>query len=288
MSSRLRVACIQINVGGDMRENVSNAVSLAYTAVDQGADLIMTPEHFSFIGGGRAMRSSAEVEERHPALTAFREFATSTGTWILLGSLAIETEGKLLANRSILLDADGNVAARYDKVHMFDATLPSGRMIRESKLYQPGCTAVLTDTPWGALGLSVCYDLRFPQLYRTLAQEGAAFLSIPAAFAESTGEAHWHVLLRARAIESGCFVFAPATCGIHLGNLATYGHSLIVDPWGTVLADGGRIQGVVTADIDSGKIASSRELVPSLQHDQSFALPTTPACWKAPNTESCE
>jgi len=177
------------------------------------------------------------------------------------------------ANRSILLDPAGRIAARYDKIHMFDVNVPDGQSYRESRAFRPGDVAVLADLPWGRLGLTVCYDLRFPYLYRALAQAGASFLSVPSAFTKLTGEAHWHVLLRARAIETGCFVFAPAQCGTHAEGRQTYGHSLIVAPWGEVLADGGEAPGVVLAEIDPARVDTARSMVPALRHDRRFTGP---------------
>jgi predicted amidohydrolase len=181
-------------------------------------------------------------------------------------------EGKV-ANRSFLLNDKGEIAATYDKIHLFDVDLPNGERYRESKNYVPGGTARLAETPWGPLGMSVCYDLRFPQLYRAYGQAGAFYLSIPAAFTKVTGEAHWHVLQRARAIENGCFVFAPAQCGKHDDGRTTFGHSLIIDPWGAILADGGTEPGVIVAEIDPAKVAEARGRVPSLRHDRAFAAP---------------
>jgi predicted amidohydrolase len=175
-----------------------------------------------------------------------------------------------IANRSFVLNPAGEIAAWYDKIHMFDVDLPNGESYRESKNYQPGDRAVVADLPWGKLGLSICYDLRFPYLYRALAHQGADFLCVPAAFTKVTGEAHWHSLLQARAIENTCFVFAPAQTGKHDDGRSTYGHSLIVDPWGEVLADGGTEVGYVTADIDMARVAEARDRVPSITHDRDF------------------
>ena len=214
-------------------------------------------------------------------LAALREVAQETGVWLLIGSLAVDlsrepgtAEGeRRLANRSYLVDPGGAVVARYDKIHMFDVDLAGGESYRESNAFRPGGRAVLAETPWGVLGMTVCYDLRFPHLYRALAQAGADFLAIPSAFTVPTGKAHWHVLLRARAIENGCFVFAPAQWGEHAEGRRTYGHSLIVDPWGEVLADAGEGVGIVTARIDLAAIAKARRMVPSLQHDRPFTKP---------------
>jgi deaminated glutathione amidase len=214
-------------------------------------------------------------------LAALREVAQETGVWLLIGSLAIDlsrergtAEGeRRLANRSYLVDPGGGVVARYDKIHMFDVDLAGGESYRESNAFRPGGRAVLAETPWGVLGMTVCYDLRFPHLYRALAQAGADFLAIPSAFTVPTGKAHWHVLMRARAIENGCFVFAPAQWGEHAEGRRTYGHSLIVDPWGEVLADAGEGVGIVSARIDLAAIAKARRMVPSLQHDRPFTKP---------------
>ena len=210
-----------------------------------------------------------------------RELARELGAWLLLGSLVIDASGEpgaaegeeRLANRSFLIDAAGGIVARYDKIHMFDIDLPGGESYRESNAYRPGNHTVVAETPWGRLGMSVCYDLRFPHLYRALAQAGADFLAVPSVFTVPTGRAHWHVLLRARAIENGCFVFAPAQWGEHTAGRKSYGHSLIVDPWGEVMGDGGEEVGIVTARIDPGRIAEARGMVPSLRHDRAFTPP---------------
>ena len=214
-------------------------------------------------------------------LAGMRDLARETGAWLLAGSLVIDPDREpgaaagetRLANRSLLLDANGTVVARYDKIHMFDIDLPGGESYRESNAYRPGGRTVVADTPWGRLGMSVCYDLRFPHLYRALAQAGADFLTVPSVFTVPTGTAHWHVLLRARAIETGCFVFAPAQWGEHAAGRRSYGHALIVDPWGEVLADAGEGVGLVTARIDPTRIAEVRRMVPSLQHDRPFTPP---------------
>jgi predicted amidohydrolase len=185
----------------------------------------------------------------------------------------VKIDQTTLANRSLLIRPDGEIAGRYDKIHMFDVDLAGGERHRESSVFRPGERAVTAALPWGVLGMSVCYDLRFAYLYRALAHAGADFLSIPAAFTVPTGRAHWHVLLRARAVENGCFIFAPAQWGEHTGGRKSYGHSLIVDPWGEVLADGGEGEGIITANIDPGRITEARKMVPSLQHDRGFTPP---------------
>jgi predicted amidohydrolase len=227
----------------------------------------------------RALRlEKARSEADHPMLAAFRELARETGAWLLLGSAVVRRgDGDdRLANRSFLVAPNGEITARYDKIHMFDVELAGGESYRESNAFRPGDKAVLAELPWGVLGMTVCYDLRFPQLYRALAQAGADFLSIPSAFTVPTGRAHWHVLMRARAIETGCFVFAPAQWGEHAEGRKTYGHSLIVAPWGEILAEAPDGVGFVTAEIDRAKVADARRSVPSLSHDRSFAAPARP------------
>jgi predicted amidohydrolase len=270
-----KAACIQLNAGREVEPNILAAGDLVRRARDAGADLIMTPEVSDMIEPKRALRDEkARVESAHPMLAAFRELARETGAHLLLGSIVVRTEGDgRLANRSFLIAPDGNILARYDKIHMFDVDLPGGESYRESAVFKPGEGTALVSLPWGMLGLTICYDLRFPHLYRALAQGGADFLTVPAAFTVPTGKAHWHVLLRARAIENGCFVFAPAQCGEHAEGRKTYGHSLIVAPWGEILAEAGNEPGFILAEIDPAKIAEARRAVPSLGHDRNFAAP---------------
>ena len=282
MSGIFTAACVQFTAARDYEPNIRTVSELVRRARDGGADLVLTPENTGLMEPiGRLRREKARDEANHPVLTALREVARQTGAWLLLGSIAVDisrepgvAEGeRRLANRSYLIDAAGAVVAHYDKIHMFDVDLAGGESYRESNAFRPGDRAVLASTPWGVLGMTVCYDLRFPQLYRALAQAGADFLAIPSAFTAPTGRAHWHVLLRARAIENGSFVFAPAQCGEHAEGRRTYGHSLIVDPWGEVMADGGEQIGIVSARIDTGRIAEARQMVPSLRHDRAFAAP---------------
>jgi len=201
-----------------------------------------------------------------------REVARKLSIYIHLGSLAVKASPDKAANRSFLIDRNGDIAARYDKIHMFDVDLAGGESYRESSSYRPGEIAVVADLPWGRLGLSVCYDLRFPALYRALAEAGASFLAIPSAFTKQTGEAHWHVLMRARAIENGCFVFAAAQGGKHEHGRDTFGHSLVVDPWGKIIAEGGTEPGVIFAEVDPAEVAAARSRVPSLSHGRRFEL----------------
>ena len=244
---------------------------MAREAARNGARFVMTPEYTLMMdGSGRVMRERALGASGEPALPQLKALAAELGVWFLIGSLTLKTGGDRIANRSYLLDAEGGIVAAYDKIHMFDATLPDGTVIRESSAYKPGECAVTADTPWGRIGLSVCYDLRFPQLYRSLAHGGAIHLAVPSSFQRATGKVHWHTLVKARAIENACFVFAPAMCGEHPGNRRTYGHSLVVDPWGEVLADGGEAPGIVYADIDPDHVAKVRGMLPSLEHDRAF------------------
>jgi len=281
MSAEFTAACIQFTAGPDPEPNLAQVAGLIRRARDAGADFIITPEASNFIESGRRRREKTKRETDDPFLAGMRDVARETGAWLLLGSLVIDPAGEpgadpgeeRLANRSFLIDPAGAIVARYDKIHMFDIDLPGGESYRESNAYRPGAATVVADTPWGRLGLTVCYDVRFPHLYRTLAQAGADFLSVPSVFTAPTGRAHWHVLLRARAIENGCFVFAPAQWGEHTGGRKSYGHSLIVGPWGEVLADGGEETGIVTARIDPARIAEARRMVPSLQHDRAFTPP---------------
>jgi predicted amidohydrolase len=270
-----KAACIQLNAGREIEPNIRAASELVRQAREAGADLIMTPEVSDMIEPKRALREEkACAENAHPMLAAFRALARETGAHLLLGSIVVRTEGDgRLANRSFLIAPDGTVCARYDKVHMFDVDLPGGESYRESAVFKPGERTALVALPWGVLGLTVCYDLRFPHLYRALAQGGADFLTVPSAFTVPTGKAHWHVLLRARAIENGCFVFAPAQCGTHAEGRKTYGHSLIVAPWGEILAEAAEEPGFILAEIDPAKVAEARRAVPSLGHDRRFALP---------------
>ena len=270
-----KVACVQLNSGNDLAANLQAAERAVRAAVTQGAQLVMLPEYAVLLdGSGRVMRENSHPEEEHPALARLRALTRETGAWILVGSLTIKVDNERMVNRSYLLSADGAIAAHYDKIHMFDVTLPSGKVIRESSAYQPGGQAVIAATPWGLMGMTICYDLRFPQLYRNLAQGGAVFLAVPSSFQRETGVAHWHALLRARAIENLSYVFAPAMCGDHPGGRQTYGHSLIIDPWGRILAELGDEPGIAMADIDPGEVARVRGMLPSLGPDRKFEAPS--------------
>jgi predicted amidohydrolase len=267
-------ACVQMRSSDDVAKNVREASALIREAASRGAQFIGTPENTTLMapdGGAKLERSFPE--DADPALPAFRNLAEALGIWLLIGSLAIKVSDSKTANRSFLIDPKGGIAARYDKIHLFDVDLPSGEKYRESNTVAGGDRAVLAETPWGKVGLSVCYDLRFPHLYRALAKAGAFMFTVPSAFTETTGKAHWHTLLRARAIENGAYVFAPAQGGTHANGRKTYGHSLIIAPWGEILAEGGTEPGIILAEIDPDRVADARSRVPNLQHQGTFEGP---------------
>ena len=269
----LRIACLQTNTGNDYDANLATLAGMMREAAAGGARFVLAHEYALMMdGSGRVMRERAFAEDGAPALPVLTALARELGVWFLAGTLTVKSGDGRLCNRSLLISAAGDVVAAYDKIHMFDVTLPSGKVIRESGAYHPGERAVVAETPWGRVGMTVCYDLRFPHLYRALAQRGAAMLTIPSSFQRETGKAHWHTLVRARAIENGAFVIAPAMCGDHPGERQTYGHSLVVDPWGGILADGGEAPGVVFADLDLAQVAKVRGMLPSLAHDRPFAF----------------
>lgn len=273
MSNVFRAACVQMRSGVDAATNVETATALIREAKGLGASFIATPEvTVLFEAESDRLFAKVHVEDEDPSLLALRNTAKELGVWLLIGSMAIKVGERQCANRSFLIGPDGAIRASYDKIHMFDVDLPNGEMYRESRNFRRGERAVVADMPWGRLGLSICYDLRFPQLYRALAHAGASFLTIPAAFTHTTGKAHWHVLQRARAIETGCFVIAPAQGGIHPNGRHTYGHSLIVAPWGEILAEAGEDPCVITAEIDPAKVVGARQRIPALTHDRPFTF----------------
>jgi len=268
-----KAAMIQMRSGLKPGTNIDDAVRMIGEAKSAGAEYVLTPEMTNILVAKREQLFAAVVEEEADAsLATLRELACKLGVYIHIGSLAIKISPDRAANRSFLVSPKGDIAARYDKIQMFDVDLAGGESYRESRNYRPGELAVLADLPWGRLGLTVCYDLRFPALYRALAEAGATMLAIPSAFTKQTGEAHWHVLIRTRAIENGCFVFAAAQGGKHENGRETYGHSLIVDPWGRILAEGGIEPGVVMAEIDPAEVANARARIPSLQHGRRFEI----------------
>jgi len=268
-----KAAMIQMRSGLTPGANSDDAVRMIGEAKSAGADYVLTPEMTNILAAKREQLFSVVVEEEaDPSLATLREVARKLGIYVHIGSLAIRISPDRAANRSFLVGPKGDILARYDKIHMFDVDLAGGESYRESRNYRPGELAVLADLPWGRLGLTVCYDLRFPALYRALAEAGATMLAIPSAFTKQTGEAHWHVLIRSRAIENGCFVFAAAQGGRHENGRDTFGHSLIVDPWGRIIAEGGTEPGVIVGEINPAEVVNARARVPSLQHGRRFEI----------------
>jgi deaminated glutathione amidase len=272
-TSTFRVGLIAMRSGRSPGDNLAAATRLIEQARDGGADYVLTPEMTNAMEIDRERLFATIVpEEEDASLVTFRELARTLGLFVHVGSLAIKVSHDKAANRSFLIDPRGDIVARYDKIHMFDVDLKGGESYRESRNFRAGDLAVVVDLPWGRLGLTVCYDLRFPALYRALAEAGASFLTIPSAFTRQTGEAHWHVLTRARAIETGSFVFAAAQGGKHENGRETYGHSVVIDPWGRIVAEGDIEPGVVFADIDPADVAAARARIPSLQHGRRFEM----------------
>ena len=273
MTRLLNVACLQTRPKPDMRSALHEALALAEVAADAGGQLLTLPE---YCGGLKTEDSNivppAMPEEEHLVLKGIQDFAKSRKVWVIIGSVAISGSSGKICNRSFTIDNMGYIRSRYDKIHLFDIQLSQNEVYRESALISGGKHAVLSDTPLAVIGHSICYDLRFPGLYRELAQAGAEILMVPAAFMKKTGEAHWHILNRARAIENGAFVVAPCAVGPIDGGGESYGHSLIVDPWGDVLADGGITPGIAQATIDLDQVSLIRRRIPSLDHDQPFTL----------------
>jgi predicted amidohydrolase len=271
-------AMVQLRTGLLPGPSFEQAAALIRDAAAQGADYVQTPEVSNMMQVNRAaLFEHLASEDEDVSLKGYRALARELKIHLHIGSLALRATPERAVNRSFLIGPGGDILASYDKIHMFDIDLGNGESYRESANYQPGETAVISDLPWGRIGLTICYDVRFPSLYRALAESGASFLTVPSAFTKKTGEAHWATLLRARAIENGCFVFAAAQAGLHENKRETFGHSLIVDPWGTVLAEGGVEPGVVLATIDPAKVESARKSIPSLQHGRRFSIRDTNA-----------
>lgn len=285
----MRVGLVQLNVSDDPVANLARTRALIAQAAGEGATFILTPECTNLLSSDRAYQAATLQHETDDiTLRALRAEAQRLGITLLIGSLGIKTgdaDGRF-ANRSFLIGPDGEIKARYDKIHMFDVTVSETESYRESAAYRPGDAArtamVTTAADEATIGMAVCYDLRFPHLFRALAHAGAQILTLPAAFNDTTGAAHWEVLLRARAIETGCFVLAPAQCGLHAATKGgapkhprrTYGHSLVIAPWGEVLADGGEAEGITVVDLDLAEVARARGRVPSITHDRAFSLPS--------------
>lgn len=276
---RWTVACVQHRAGLDGADNLGTLERLIGEAAQRGAALVALPEYCAAYGmqGGR-LAVGAEPEAGHSALAFLTGQARRHRRWLLIGSIAIRAGDGRILNRSYLVDPAGEVRARYDKIHLFDVDLAGGESYRESAAIKPGEAAIVATSPLGRLGLSICYDLRFAQLYRALAKAGAEVLFVPAAFTRTSGRAHWHALLRARAIETGAYVVAPSQCGEAAGgSLARFGHSLVVDPWGEILADAGESEGVITAELDLARVAEARRMIPALRHDRVFEVETVAA-----------
>jgi deaminated glutathione amidase len=270
---RFRAGLVQLRSGCSMEANLERAEALVRRAAQGGAVYVQTPENTAIMElKPELVLQAAQTEDESVALARLRALAAELGIFLHIGSLAIKLDETRVANRSYLIDPKGGIAARYDKLHMFDVDLAGGESHRESSHCRPGAKAVVADLPFGRLGLSICYDLRFPQLYQALATSGAEFIAIPSAFTKQTGEVHWHVLIRARAIETGAFVLAATQGGLHENGRATYGHSLIISPWGEILAEAGEEPGVIFADIDLAASAEARARIPALKHGREFEV----------------
>jgi deaminated glutathione amidase len=278
MSRTFIAACVQNTATPDIAADLKVLTRLIDRATQQGAKLIALPEYCAGLDTRNGdLFPVAPRESDHPVIPAIADLARRHAASILIGSIGVTRRDGKIVNRSLMIDASGKIVARYDKIHLFDVDLGTGKSYRESATIAPGDEAVLAPAPIGTIGLSICYDLRFAALYRTLAQAGAEMLAIPAAFTRLTGEAHWHVLNRARAIETGSYVIAPCQYGTLAGGSECFGHSLIVDPWGRVLADGGDAEGVITAEIDLDQVASARRRIPALRHDRPYTIHSTAA-----------
>lgn len=273
MKNSITVACLQTNTGPEIEPNLEKLEPMIRTARGRGAELIALPENVNLLVSNRErLFARVRCESTSPAIAFFSRMAKETGAWILAGSIAVKTDHERLANRSYMFNPQGKIAAYYDKIHMFDADVGENESYRESRNYRGGDCAVLASTPWGKVGLTICYDVRFPHLYRTLAKAGARIITVPAAFTATTGRLHWHVLLRARAIETGCFIIAPGQCGEHDGGRLTYGHSLIVAPSGEIIAEAGEEPDIILTELDLNQVAAARRMLPSLQHDCAFEM----------------
>ena len=272
MSASVKVACVQLNSGTDIEENLEQAAIHIRAAAGAGAEFIATPENTDFIRKTPELTlQTAPFEGEHPGVPAFSLLAKELSVWILVGSMKVKLGNGKLSNRSFLFNDNGQLMAAYDKIHLFDVDLPNGESHQESAIVQPGEKAVVVNTPWEKVGLSICYDIRFPYLYRDLAKNGAEMIAVPSAFTVSTGEAHWETLLRARAIETGSFIIAPAQFGVHEGGRKTYGHSMIVGPWGQVLAEKTENSpGYILRKISFLDVTKVRAAIPSLQHGRSY------------------
>ena len=278
MTDTVRAACVQMTSGVTIEGNIEQSSALIRAAHADGARIIGVPEVANLCQKSRRRAlETAQYEEFEPALKAWRELADELDIWLLAGSMVVKVAEDKLVNRAYMIAPDGAIAAKYDKIHMFDVDLPNGERYRESDLFTPGDKAVLVDSPWGGIGITICYDVRFPHLYRALAKAGANMIWTSAAFTRTSGKAHWHVMQRARAIETGCWILAPAQCGDHEDGRSTYGHAVIVSPWGEVVADAGEEPGYIVADLDLNRVGEARQAIPTLRHDRDFAMPVSSA-----------
>lgn len=278
MSETVSVACIQMTTTNDMAWNIDEMERLVHEAASKGARFVTMPENVFFMRAKDTDDVPLHPMETHPGVTRCMALAKKYGIWVLIGSVFVPcpNDPKKLDrwyNRAVLINGTGDIVAHYDKIHLFDASFGENKYYQESARICPGDQVTVANTPWGALGMTICYDVRFPHLYRDLAKHGVEMLAIPAAFARVTGEAHWHVLLRARAIENGAYVIAAAQCGEHPGNKRTYGHAMIISPWGEIIAEAGEEPCVIIADIDMGHVRKVRKNMPTLQHDRSYLPP---------------
>ena len=266
----MKIACLQLNSGADMAVNIAKIEAMVRDASKRGAQLVALPENAFLMEEPGTKRALYGMQE-HPAVVAAAHMAKVNHVWLLVGSVAVKIDesGKTV-NRSLLFGDSGQLVKLYDKIHLFDVEVGDGQVYKESARMLHGDQAVIATTPWAKIGMTICYDVRFPQLYRALAKAGAEILAVPSAFTQVTGEAHWHTLLRARAIENGCFIIAPAQTGMHPGHRKTFGHTLVVDPWGKVLVDGGVEEGVIIADLEMAQVKQVRARIPSLEHDREF------------------
>jgi deaminated glutathione amidase len=268
-----KIGLVQLTSGIDPQANAKRVNDAVRAAARQGAQLILTPEMTGILDSNKQrLASHAQPLDRDATILAAQAAARDTGSWVLIGSVAVPADDGLFANRAVLIDSTGGIVTTYDKLHLFDVDLPSGERYRESATYTPGADARLVATPFGQLGMTICYDVRFPHLYRALAQAGAELIAVPAAFTRTTGQAHWHTLLRARAIETGCFILAPAQTGTHDDGRNTYGHSLAISPWGDILCDMGETPGVAVVDIDLTQVADARSRVPAWSVNRDFEV----------------
>ncbi len=280
---KFRVGLVQMRSGRDVRDNLLEAEALIREAARRGAHYIQTPENTLLMEIERPrLFEKIAPEEETKEIAYFSGLAKSLRVWLHIGSIAIKASDDRAINRAFLFAPDGQIVVRYDKIHMFDVDLPSGESYRESGTYIPGQTAYVARLPWGDLGVATCYDIRFPEQYKALAKAGAIFLTAPSAFTKVTGEKHWHILLRARAIENGCYMFAAAQGGRHANGRTTFGHSLIISPWGEILGEGGTDPGVIAADIDAAEVDRIRARIPALDHTRDFDVKVVPLPKLAP------